>query len=460
MPRRDPSAASRSPSSARGESSRPGGARGGARTGAPKVRSDGKVDVHCPQCGAHYRVAEQALDAKIECTECHRTFFAKTAVGKRARPKDNSKTYLIFAGVGVLIVASFVALSGGSKEPPKRPAPAPVAKEINLGNHPRAQQVVRWANAIVSGDVLGIASTNDMAAVQRALGVQPDKNYANSSGTDRDELDAAIRKALQTHESTVYLRELSADSAVLVDQAAATADTGKALLYLTPKAGNATYDKNSRAEVEVSFSAHGDTIHVTGWTVVRKPVRRVRDPNKDTAFKPNTEIAKRELVEVDFNGQKVKTYESKPGPLGHWQEATAEQRTKADQIVADIVRSADPEAPGNLFNRATMQVQSVDMKKAVVPRILNAMYELYGDVNANNMKLSQLNKAMCGMTGFAVNYDVRGTGDAGRDKTARESCVRQWFAYWYRYANGELSEFLDTRDNLDEPLDAPVKKKN
>ena len=88
-------------------------------------------------------------------------------------------------------------------------------------------------------------------------------------------------------------------------------------------------------------------------------------------------------------------------------------------------------------------------------RILNAMYELYGDVNTNALKLSQLDRALRIVSGMSVNFQIRTSGDVAKDKAERESVVRQWFAWWYRYANGEFDELIDKENTLDA---APKKK--
>jgi len=94
-----------------------------------------------------------------------------------------------------------------------------------------------------------------------------------------------------------------------------------------------------------------------------------------------------------------------------------------------------------------------------VPRALNAMYELYADVNSNAMKLSQLDRALRGWTGGAYNFELMGTGDAQKDKALRESCVRQWFAHWWRYSSGDFSEFLEEKEDLDFPTNDKTKRR-
>ena len=88
----------------------------------------------------------------------------------------------------------------------------------------------------------------------------------------------------------------------------------------------------------------------------------------------------------------------------------------ADKCVADIVASADENSPGGLFMRATLKVRSMEEKQAAVPRVLNAMFERYEDPNASNMELSQLNRAIANWTGYAVNYQVRDSGDPAKDE--------------------------------------------
>jgi hypothetical protein len=429
--RREP-AASRSSSS-----SRTSGARGA------RPRSDGKVNVACPQCAAEYRIAEEHLDQKIECTSCHRVFFAKTVVGKRGKPQDHTKTYVIFGVVAVAIIGILIGMSSG--EPPPKKAPPPVVQKsvVTRGTHPRTQQVVKWAQSITANNQFVFETHSDVAAVAAVLGI---------AATEKDKLLAAAG----THESTRFLRELNPESAELLDDESMTAATGKAKVYVTPKPGSDDWLKNTRGEIEVAFRMDGEQIKVTGWQVTMKPARNPKKPDPSKmAYVPNKDIARPDEVVVTDSAGTRKVNESQPAAVPHWDKATPEQQAMADKIVADILASAAPDAPGGLFNRATLSVKTIEDKKAAVPRVLNAMFEHYADVTANNMKLNLLNKALVGWTGFAVNYQVEDTGDAAKDKKDRESCVRQWFAYWWRHANGELKEFFEDKESLEMPTNDP-----
>ncbi len=418
------------------------GADGGKPGRGPKVRTDGKVDASCPQCGTKYRLAAEALDQKIECGECHRVFFPKTTAGKRVQAPDHTKTYMIFGGVGLGIVVLFAVMSGGSPPPKAPPKPPEVRRVVHTpSDNPRSHQLVKWAQAVGSDNRLVLDTHSDLTAVAKQVGLE------NASNRD------AVFAALQSHEATKYLRELVCDSAMLADESMIEAPAGgKAVLFVTPKPGTDDYRRNTRGELDVSFRMDGEQVKVTGWSVKMVPARNPNKPDPSVkTFQPNKDIAAAKTVEITDSAGTRKVIESEPGPVPHWDKASPELRTKADQVVADVIRSADDSAPGNLFNRATGSMRTLDERNAVVPRALNALYELYGDVNGNVMKISQLDRALREWTGGSHNYELEGTGDAEKDKKVRQSCIRQWFAFWWRYSSGDRSDFIEKGESLEMP---------
>ena len=78
------------------------------------------LTISCPQCGAAYRVPEDMLDEKIECSECHRVFFAKSTAGKRVAAPDHTKAYIGFGVVIVAIIGLFAISGSGNSAPPKK----------------------------------------------------------------------------------------------------------------------------------------------------------------------------------------------------------------------------------------------------------------------------------------------------------------------------------------------------
>ncbi len=433
MPSRDPRASRSAPSK------RPA-----------RERTDGRVDVACPQCAAQYRVTKDMLDQKIECGDCHRVFFPKTTVGKRVAAPDYTKAY-IGVGVGVaFLIALFALTRGGGDAKPKQASTAqakPAASAYGRGNHPRTAVALKWAQAVGSDNRLVLTANTDLQAFATAMQLP-------------DAANETVLQAFRTHESTRFLRELDCESAELGGDADMTASSGKAMLFVTPKRGDDTYLARFRGELEATFRMDGDQLKVTALAVKTPPERNPKkpDPNRPGSYKPNADIAAPKAVETEVGGQKRVIMESEPGPVPHWSGASPELQKKADDVVAMILQSASPEAPGNLFNKATMTIRTLEEKKAAVPRALNAMHELYRDVMGNNMKISQLDRALRGWTGGGANYDATDSTDPARDKKEREAAIRRWFAFWYRYSNGDLSEFIEAEESLEKPTTTPKKK--
>jgi hypothetical protein len=160
-------------------------------------------------------------------------------------------------------------------------------------------------------------------------------------------------------------------------------------------------------------------------------------------FRPHPHIAHPREVEITDSAGTRRVRESTPCALPHWQGATDAHRELADRVVADVGRSAAPDAPGALFTRAAMAPRTLAERRATIPRLLDAMHARYRDVRANNLELSQLDRALRNLTGFAVNYDPFDSGDAARDGQLRESAIRQWFAYWWRHGEPALGDLVE-----------------
>jgi predicted Zn finger-like uncharacterized protein len=445
---------SRSPKSG----SKIGTSKGGT---AIRVAKDGKVEAPCPQCGTVYRVLADNLDQVIKCQECGKVFPARHTAGRKAHAPDYTKAYLAFGGLGLLLVVMFVVMSnsGGDKaKDAKAQTQANAQAQANqkkgdaysVGTHPRAQQLQRWAEAFANDNRLVMKTNTDLTAIGKLLGAP-----------DRDP-DAAL-KALATHALTQPLREFAVASATLVGNDDMTAETGRGTVFLVPKPNDARWRKDTRGELEVTFRKDdGDTILVTGWTLKSEPAPQ-KGGGRAPAAKPAASDApiaqgdKPAEAEITDSGGTRKVAESEPRAMGHWEKATPELQKLADQVVADILFSLSNETgAAGKFTRATLSVRTADEASAVVPRILNAMFELYADPIANNDKLSQLNKALYSIVGWSVNYQVQGSGDDAKDKAARQSCVRQWFA-WYHSNKGNLLKNKEEQENLEEPAGEPRK---
>lgn len=439
MARRDASSSSRSSRSTTRSSAASGK---GART-----RSDGKVDIFCPQCGAQYRIAETALESKLECASCHRVFFPKAVAGKRAKAQDYTKVY-VGLGVGALfVIGSLVLMSRGGNEPAQRPPVVAdtAGAQLQIDRKARCDQALRWARAMGAADLATLKTYSDVADVAKSLGLE-----ASLSGPA---LDQAIADALPKHEGARLFREMDCTSAV-VDEEAVKKNGGAISLYLATKSGDTTYDAKAGAMITAQWRLDGTQFKVGAFALTQKPIVRGRRPGDESkTFVPSAEIARPKMVETDRGGAKVQVKESDPVAIAHLADTPEPLRQKIDGLVKDLIASADPESPGALFNRSVTALREIG--KPAMPRLINALYELYPDVNGNNQKISQVTRCLLDLTGMAFAYDVKGTGDAAKDKAARESVIRQWFAFWWRYANGDYQESIDKTEDL---LDASSSK--
>lgn len=377
------------------------------------------------------------LDEQIECSECHRVFFAKTTAGKRVAAPDYTKVYIGFGVAAVAIIGLFV-LSGGKKEPIK-PKKKPVVEKprFGRGDHPRALGLSAWATSIGSNNQLVLTRHTDLPAMSKFLELE-----ASDAVT--------VMNALQTLESTELLRSMDCGSAQLDTEADMTAASGSGIIYVTPKPTDDRWKRNTNGKFAVTFTTDGDTVKVSSFKNVMMPMYAPGKRPLKRSFTPNQDIARPDVVSITDSAGTREVNESAATAMPHHKDATAEQRTLADEVVADILRFAtDDSAPGGLFNRATMKVRSNEDKKAVFPRVLNAMFECYPDPIANHQKLILLTRALRSWSGYAVNYSPIPSGNDEADKKLRQSCIRQWFAFWYRY-HENWEEFFDSRENLED----------
>ena len=420
-----------------------------------RARKDDKVDIYCPQCAAHYRIPEESVDSKVTCRECTRTFFAKTTVGQRTRPPDNSKTYIGLGVTALVIIAGLVAISWPDPEP-RRSKPlirgTNALSELDLKQEKRRGQAIQWAGFMGDSDMIGIRSMTDVKALAGQLGVQPDLTG--------DAFDSAFLEHAKRDDCTRLLFEMKCTGAEVSRQATEN-DGGPATLYMIAKPGDPTYDKVAGARIEIQWRlAEGGQMIVNGYQLTVPPVIRGRRPGSGNRIKPSEDVEAPETREISLGGETIKVYESPPAPLGHLKGTTPEQQARIDELVAQLIHSADPESPGYLFSRATNALDKLVVlqedgkeRKPAIPRLLNALHDFYPDVMANNDKIRQVTRALLRLTGMQFAYDFR--GDQPAKKPARESSIRQWFAWWWRYANDSHTEAIDKEEDLDSPTKPP-----
>ncbi len=436
-------------------SSRSTTTRQGATRAATRQSRDGKLDIHCPQCGAHYRIPEEALETKLQCADCKRTFFPKAVAGKKPKAPDHTKVYLGFGAAVVLIVGSLMLMGRGGDKPVQRPVVVTDTKaaQLEIDRKARQDQAMRWARAVAAAEVMTLRNYSDMAELAKSLAVD-----ASLVGDSRDQ---AIVAALSKNEATRLFSEMDCTSSD-VPEDAVKAGAGSVTFYFSAKSGDTVYDAKAGAQVTSQWRMDGSQMRLGAVALTLKPVLRGRrDGDGAKTFAPSTEIAKPKAAETTRGGKVVKVAESDPVAIAHLADTPEPLRQKIDKLVQDVIASADPDSPGQLWGRATAEIKKIG--KPAMPRLMNALHDLYPDVQGNNQKISQVTRSLLDITGMAFAYDVRGSGDAVKDKPARESVIRQWFAWWWRYANDDYQDAIDKEEDLDAPQkpksDTPTKSK-
>ncbi|MFK7740051.1 MAG: hypothetical protein AB8H80_06970, partial [Planctomycetota bacterium] len=373
-----------------------------------------------------------------------RVFFGKTTAGKRVEAPDYTKAYIGFGVAAVVIIGIFIAMSGGGsgngdgnskKQNASSQAKKPVDVQFGRGDHPRAQQIAKWAAALGDNNQLVLGMHTDTRAIATQLGIE-----------EKDK--GKILNAMREHADTELLRTMNV-SAELVSEADMTASEGKALLTVTAKEGDERFYYGTNGMFELTFRMDGSAAQVSSFKMTREPAFKAGKKPGIVTYSPNEDIAKPEAVEITDSAGTRKVTESKPTPVPHWKDASPELRQLADEVVAGIRAAAEPDARGGMFNRAAYKIRSDEQKKAAVPRVLNALHDCYGDVIGKHQEILLLDRALGQWLGYAVNYPAMPSGDNAADTKKRQSCIRQWFAFWYRNSNN-WDEWFNRDENLDD----------
>jgi hypothetical protein len=237
---------------------------------APRVGADGKVDIFCPNCAQRYRIAEDALDNKVQCSVCTNVFLPRNTVGKLARGKDHTTVYASLGFFAVVVIAGLILVMNRGNETPVQPAePANAAAKANAvldaERVRRREQLVKWAKNVAAGELFMIREYSDLDALCAALGV--DRRLT------KDQLDAQLLRALKSNMVTGKLYEFDCNTAELSLDAAKN-DFGTATLYLAPKPTDDKYDHGSSGTMAVDFKMDAGTVKVTGFRITAMPQPR------------------------------------------------------------------------------------------------------------------------------------------------------------------------------------------
>jgi len=409
-----------------------------------KPGRDGKYEIKCPQCATVYKMPEQSLEAKFTCRNCDRTFFPKTTGGRRASAAaaQNQAKPFIIGGVllvGLIVVGVIISnvSSGNTSAKSKRKQ---VDEVVADATNPRVDAGISWVTACATNDAFRFAQYSDLGALQAKLGVWPERPFATIPSTDYTDLAKAILEAMPENEDAAPLRELETPGSGSIDEKQARAAAGKVTVYwnMDAKEGWAA----GRGQIHLSYTYANGVGRISDWMWDGRP--RLARPKGGGKFVAHDQIAAPTQTEMEIDGQLMTIRESPIIPLDHLEDTPEAQRVEIDRLVSLLL---DDSRGGN-FNQAVDALKKIG--RPAIPRLLNKIHELHGDLTGNNIQLSQLVRCLRVMTGAAHNYPVADHLKPNPQATSAErlSSLRQWFAFWYRYHKGEYDELIDKDEDL------------
>lgn len=426
---------------------------GGSSTHRPAIDRDGKASISCPNCSTRYKIAEANLEAKVTCTQCHRTFFPLAAAGSRRKPVDNSKPiiYGAVAVVGLILIGVVInSLSTPSKR--KSGVVAKVPEPIQLGSSTReVRSVMAWATAIGSKDSLNARMYTDLDAMQKLLDVDPATKHSTTFGDDKTALGTRILDTLYASDQALVYRAYRPSSGRITEEAMVAKKAGTVRLSLYPRNSKVTKD-SATVEVYYRLDTKSDTFQIYRWNVIEMArvdylLEKLEGKAPRKKHKPHELIGKITSRKVMFAGEKVDIEEAELVPLPHHKDTSPEDRKKIDELI-DVV--LDLNVSGILRNRATEQL--VDLGKSSVPRLLSKMYELHRmKTQEDVLTVNLLCRTLRLTTGWRFGFNPRDHKDSqlGGTESERISALKQWYAWWARYYDREDWKLEDSDEDIE-----------
>ncbi|MEM7204389.1 MAG: hypothetical protein AAF628_29285 [Planctomycetota bacterium] len=349
-------------------------------------------------------------------------------------------------------------------------APATTAKPtVDITwKHPRVQQAVAWIEAIAAGDSFALTRHSDEPALQRHLGVAPESPLGSLRGEARNAVALKLQESLTAGEQTAVLRDFTPVDARLEAAAMASAQRGTVLVSAAPREGTPWHDdvKNGgryydglEAKLRLSFRMEGDTVKVASFEVLHVPERpgapvqrRARRQARTEGQKPedrakdrsgaHPEIQRPARVKREIDGETITVAEAELVPLEHLEETPSAQRAKIDRLIGEIVQLDQPAG----LNKAIDALR--DIGRPAIPRLLNQLYEFHAKgmvTEDHRIAARRVIQALLIMTGrrFGFNVADRTNATVDGNREQRESALKQWYAWWYRYHDRDYTEAID-----------------
>lgn len=418
----------------------------------PSIGRDGKASISCPNCAARYKIAEENLESKVTCTQCHRTFFPLASAGSRRQPADNSKP-IIYGVVAVLAIIIVGFIINSLSSPPPRKAPvAKVPEPIPLGRDTReVQAVMKWATAVGGKDSFNAGMYTNLDAVQNLLSVEADKKHSTTFGEDRTRLGTKILDALFASDQALVYRHYKPSMGRIMDEAMVAKKAGKVRLSLYPRNSKIIRD-SATVEVYYRLDPKDDNFKVYKWHVITMArvdflLENLEGRNPKNKHKPHELIGEITRRKVMFAGKEVDIEEAELVPLPHHRDTPPADRKTIDELIEKVL---DLNISGILRNRANETL--INFGKASVPRVLSKMYELHKMKTVEDViTVNLLCRCLRLTTGWRFGFNPRDhkASDLGGTDAERISALKQWYAWWARYYDRKDWKLEDSDEEIE-----------
>lgn len=448
--RRSAGKASAPSSSGSGRRSSRAGAAASSGPG-PKQGRDGKYEVACPQCSTVYKMPEQMLEAKFTCRNCSRAFFPKSTGGRRtAKARQSDTKPFIIGGVlllGLIVVGVVISNLSSSDKNANAGARRQLPPPPPLGEaNPRVKAGIDWLVACANNDSFRFANTADLEAMKARFGAWPERSWPSIQNREYIDLAKAILAAMAEDEDAKPLLAIDAPTSGSIPEAEALAEAGRVKVFWNMSKQEAYVD--DRGDLLLDYRMIDGAPKITSYMWAPKPRgRKIKSQVSASGVGPaHEEIEAPTIVEREVGGQVHEIAESPIIALDHLEDTPAELRTEIDALVEQMLDHSD----GRNFNRAVDRLKKIG--RPAIPRLLNKINDLKGDLDGNNIQLSQVVRCLRAMTGSAFAYPVANSPlDPAPKKTEAErlSSLRAWFAFWYSYHAGDYEAAIKSDEELE-----------
>lgn len=221
-------------------------------------------------------------------------------------------------------------------------------------------------------------------------------------------------------------------------------DSGIGKVILQMQATAAVRDQYvSDATVEVTFRKQEGKLLVDNFGVTSQP--RAKRPDKPKAKMPHHEqISGAKIVERDVGGKKVKVLEAEIVPLPHLADTPEELRQEIDRLIPELVRMDIPPR-----ERSKARTRLREIGKPAVPRLLTRFNDIGANTPDGVAQLTQIDALLRDMSGHAFGFSpAQNTvlSSAQENEAARQSALKQWYGWWWKYHDKPLDQNFDKED--------------